>query len=495
MMFLLVKNMTLRSIFDRLEEGQVVPLAGADGDGDDDGSFVGEHERYHSENEGDDADEGGEEEEDGEEEEEDYLSFRGLALKKLHDLMLSPDQWNHTAVYEALMEQVREAVIRLQPGKYNLIHETLRILVQLRRHFDGSYFYVATRPSDYRLVREENYKIELKSRASVFASCPFAETLCDQMVEQLNLRFLQRAMPKWIYIMAILNISNYKLDRLFDGLKVTLAEAMVMLKDELLDVVRRFFPGKERAPIPSIPDNGLAGGGSAAGGGAAAAAAAGGSASATPTSMHKSEMTTSLRGAFSSSEDESDSDSQQSTQPAVLLSEMDIELNKLEELRSTRGKAYAKSEHAFNICTFFDTDYRKEFPMLRKLTERGESVVLDESQCERDFSLSGRVFTALRERLGTEKGERLVRIPLRDATFPATVTEVKAKYFALKKKRQEARKDASTTQLQEEESRSSNNGSSSSSDSNSSESDDDSSESDDDSSGHEGMDPISGLSD
>jgi hypothetical protein len=433
MFILLARNLDLRSIIERLEETSTMDIS-ANGDDSDDELFMGEHDRYDS---ADDGHEEAEEEVQQVQQDEEELSalIAGLALKNIRELMPTPEEWEWAAVFEALMDPVREAVTRLQPGHYNMIHETLSILVKIRRHFTGDNFTVAIRPSDYRAVRQGDYPCEVRSRAAVFAACPFAEPLCTVMVDQFNARFFHRKMPKWIYIEAILNVSNYKLEKLFEDMAVTLDEAWRMLRTEMLDVVRTFFPGADEVPVATVP---AARGGRAGGSGSSRAS---GSAQAGPKTVRRSEMKTALRGDFSS--DESDDESLNADAPApapVLLSKMEIELKKLEELRSARGKIYAMSAVPFKINEFFDTDYRKDFLIARKLHERGQSVVLDEAQCERDFNKSGGVFTALRERMLDSTGELLVRIPLRDATFPVTVEEVKLAYVQMKRGRKGVRK-------------------------------------------------------
>jgi hypothetical protein len=296
----------------RLDEDKAMAI---DGD-DDDSSDGGVDRQYYEsagESEDDEAAAGSEAADDG----CDAFDYKSLARKNLSSLMLSEDQWKESTIFEAIMEPAAEALTRLQPGKYNLIHAVLQVLVQLRRHFGGEYFRVSFRPSDYRKIRQGDYDCSQIHKDDLFLKCPFAETLCSTMINQLNLRFLHVNMPKWIYIAALLNPSIYNLGKLFlTGDAVQLADARQMLEDELLDVVRRHFPGADQPPLPDL-DSGAAGASAAAGDSASPSAAQ---------TVRRMDRTSSLLNDLSSSDDDDAPGSGPAPPPPPAKSKMQLEL-------------------------------------------------------------------------------------------------------------------------------------------------------------------------
>ena len=88
-------------------------------------------------------------------------------------------------------------------------------------------------------------------------------------------------------------------------------------------------------------------------------------------------------------------------------------------LRARYGTTYRR-DTSFRVMEFFDKNM-KDLYLHRLLDTRTRSAKVDEASCERDFSMSGRIFGPLRERMATDVGEKLVSIPLMAASTPVTV--------------------------------------------------------------------------
>jgi hypothetical protein len=98
------------------------------------------------------------------------------------------------------------------------------------------------------------------------------------------------------------------------------------------------------------------------------------------------------------------------------------EVDALKALRASQGSKYRR-DPAFTLISFYD-HMRATFYLHRRLDTVVQSAKVDEASCERDFSLSGRVFTPLRERMATGVGEQMVSIPLIAKTIPVTADQV-----------------------------------------------------------------------
>jgi hypothetical protein len=98
------------------------------------------------------------------------------------------------------------------------------------------------------------------------------------------------------------------------------------------------------------------------------------------------------------------------------------------DLREKQGKTYRKDKN-FNAMEFFD-EHKEALYLHRLLDTRTRSAKVDEASCERDFSLSGRVFGPLRESMATGVGEQMVSIPLLAMATPVTVDQILRQYIA-----------------------------------------------------------------
>jgi hypothetical protein len=80
-----------------------------------------------------------------------------------------------------------------------------------------------------------------------------------------------------------------------------------------------------------------------------------------------------------------------------LRSALDKEVEALKTMRESDGSNYRR-DPAFALIKFYDRMHAT-FYLHRRLDTVVQSTKVDEASCERDSSLSGRVFTPLRERM------------------------------------------------------------------------------------------------
>jgi hypothetical protein len=86
------------------------------------------------------------------------------------------------------------------------------------------------------------------------------------------------------------------------------------------------------------------------------------------------------------------------------------EVDELKTLRASHGSKNRR-DPKFTLVEFYDAKCTS-FYLHRRLDTAVQSAKVDEASCERDFSLSGRAFTPLRERMDTGVGEQMISIPL-----------------------------------------------------------------------------------
>jgi hypothetical protein len=94
------------------------------------------------------------------------------------------------------------------------------------------------------------------------------------------------------------------------------------------------------------------------------------------------------------------------------------------------GLPTAGTQTSFRVIEFFDKN-KEDLYLHRLLDTRTRSAKVHEASCERDFSMSGRIFGPLRERMATGVGEKLVSIPLMAMSTPVAVDQVSRKYIAI----------------------------------------------------------------
>ena len=230
---------------------------------------------------------------------------------------------------------------------------------------------------------------------------------CEIMVEQLNARFLQRKMNKWVYIATVLD-PRIKLDKCFtagDAMNATEVKALYMT--ELNNVARHHAPLMLVRPDP-------------------------------PPGAHaapRPATSTNNRGYLDLFDDSSDDEdepiahqvrAQQQRSDTRSLAVM--ESDRFFDLREKQGRIYRKDK-SFTVMAFFDKN-KEDLFLHRLLDTRTRSAKVDEASCERDFSLSGRVLGSLRESMATGVGEQLVSIPLMAQANPVTVDQVRRQYMA-----------------------------------------------------------------
>jgi hypothetical protein len=83
-------------------------------------------------------------------------------------------------------------------------------------------------------------------------------------------------------------------------------------------------------------------------------------------------------------------------------SELAKAVDALKTLRESSGSKY-RCDPTSTLIEFYDAK-RASFYLHRRLDTAVRSAKADEASCERDFSLSGRAFTPLRERIATDRG-------------------------------------------------------------------------------------------
>jgi hypothetical protein len=118
----------------------------------------------------------------------------------LSDCNLTATQWSHSEIYEGIFNPAREAMTRLQASKYNTTAIVFPIIGKLRDIYEGDEFEIHCRQlgnASHKDVRAYKYDKKVFTREML---PPWAIKCCELMVEQLNARFLQRKMNKWVYI-------------------------------------------------------------------------------------------------------------------------------------------------------------------------------------------------------------------------------------------------------------------------------------------------------
>jgi hypothetical protein len=370
-----------------------------------DRALVGDHAHVPiSDDDDDSSDDSSDDDSDDDDDEED---LRNLTLS---DCNLTVTQWAHTELYEAIFNPAREAMTKLQASKYNTTAMVIPIMAKLRDIYEGDVFQVACRQrgdvshKDVRMYR--NYPTLIFTREML---PPWAIKCCELMVEQLNARFLQRKMNKWVYIATVLD-PRIKLKNCFTaGDAMAVEEVKALCTTELENIARHHAPLMLVTPDPP-PAN----------------------AAPRPRPATSTNNLGYLDLFNDSSDDEDEPIAQQvraQQQRSDIRSLAVMESDRFFDLRAKQGRTY-RQDKSFTVMAFFDKN-KEDLFLHRLLDSRTRSAKVDEASCERDFSLSGRVMGPLRERMATGVGEKLVSIPLMAMSTPVAVDQVSRKYIAI----------------------------------------------------------------
>ena len=294
---------------------------------------------------------------------------------------------------------------RLQKSKVNTTSQVIPTMAKLRRYLEGDVFMIPQRPRSYKDVRNGEYPMVPLARADL---PDWAKKCVKILVEQIDARFLKRGMSKWIYIATVMDPRNVLTKCFRDGDAVSVADATKMYRTELKDIARRHDVTRLKKPVvkPVVKPP------------AVKPPASGGSGKA----KMRRQLKTALN--FSSSDGSSGDDItlgdqlREEIERVDVRSALDKEVDALEKLRKEDGSKYRR-DPAFTLIKFYDLK-RATFYLHRRLDTVVQSAKVDEASCERDFSLSGRVFTPLLEHMDTGVGEQMVSIPLIAKTIPVT---------------------------------------------------------------------------